>query len=196
MAGKISMFGDILSIHNDPACVLIGSSTHNERVERLWRDVYRDVTSFFVATFKALESEQMLDPVNEVDIFCLHYIFIPCVNQCLHDFQGAWNNHALSTEGNMTPLQLFVEGSRVNHSEDEAQQTSSTPPALIPVPEETECVQIPSNKFEPCNYLSTLLQSSVNPLTQSDDFGKSLYCEAMHKIGQHLQARCSECHLD
>ena len=65
----------------------------------------------------------------------------------------------------MTPLQLSVEGSRVNHSEDGAQQTS-TPPALIPVPEETECVQIPSNKFEPCNYLSTLLQSSVNPLTQ------------------------------
>ena len=51
------------SIHNDPACVLTGSSTYNERVERLWRDVYWDVTSsFVVATFKALESEQMLDP--------------------------------------------------------------------------------------------------------------------------------------
>ena len=36
-------------------------------------------------------------------------------------------------------------------------------------------------------YLSTLLQSSVNPLTQCDDFGKLLYYEAMHNIGQQLQ---------
>ena len=46
----------------------------------------------------------------------MRYIF--CVNKCLRDFQGAWNNHALSTEGNMTPLQLFVKRSCVSHGEE------------------------------------------------------------------------------
>ena len=31
-------------------------------------------------------------------------------------------------------------------------------------------------------YLSTLLQSSVNPLTQCDGFGKLLYYEAMQQL--------------
>lgn len=155
MAGKISMFGDTCCQYTmTQHAYITWSSTHNERVERLWRDVYQDVTSSFVVAFKTLESKQMLNPLNEVDIFCLHYIFIPRVNKCLHDFQGAWNNHALSTEENITPIQLFVEGSCVNHSENEAQHTSSTPPALIPVPEETECMQIPilthATIFPPC----------------------------------------------
>lgn len=80
---NINVWRHMLSIHNDPACVLTWSSTHNERVERLWRDVYRDVTSSFVVEFKTLESKQMLDPLNEVDIFCLHYIFILPVNKWL-----------------------------------------------------------------------------------------------------------------
>ena len=37
---NINVWRHMPSIHNDPACVLTGSSTHNERVERLWRDVY------------------------------------------------------------------------------------------------------------------------------------------------------------
>ena len=32
---NINVWRHMLSIHNDPACVLTGSSTHNERVERL-----------------------------------------------------------------------------------------------------------------------------------------------------------------
>ena len=33
----------IASHNNDLSCVITGSSTHNERVERLWRDVHRCV---------------------------------------------------------------------------------------------------------------------------------------------------------
>ena len=41
---NIDIWRYMLSIHsNDPLCVLTGSSTHNERVERLWRDVNRCV---------------------------------------------------------------------------------------------------------------------------------------------------------
>ena len=33
--------------HQDSAAVITGSSTHNERIERLWRDVFRSVSSLF-----------------------------------------------------------------------------------------------------------------------------------------------------
>ena len=42
----------MLEVHREnESCVLTGSSTHNERVERMWRDVYRCVSSQFVDTF-------------------------------------------------------------------------------------------------------------------------------------------------
>ena len=99
--------------HRNSFCLLTGRSTHNERVERLWRDVTRCVSSSFIDLFNALEADGVLDLCNEVDIFCLHYVFFPRINKSLSDFQGSWNNHPLSTEGNMSPLQLFVEGHRV-----------------------------------------------------------------------------------
>ena len=67
-------------------------------------------------TFNALEVENMLDPLNEVDTYCLHFVFLPrIINKHLADFQSSWNSHTLSTEGNMSPLQLFVEGRSVSN---------------------------------------------------------------------------------
>ena len=63
----------MLSLKNDPSCVLRGRSTHNERVERLWRDVTRCVSTTFIDKFNSLEAEGVLDPMNEVDMFCLHF---------------------------------------------------------------------------------------------------------------------------
>ena len=57
-----------------------------------------------------LESEEILDTLNEVDVFALHYVYLPILNRCLQEFKESWNNHTLSSEGNMTPYQLFIEG--------------------------------------------------------------------------------------
>ena len=43
----------------------------------MWHDITQCVSSFFIAMFGALEAEGLLDPLNEVDIFCLHYVAIP-----------------------------------------------------------------------------------------------------------------------
>lgn len=74
------------AFRNDPSCVNVGSSTHNERIERLWCDVYRCVLQPFAETFRTLESERVLDPLNEVDLFCLHYCFHQRINKCLESF--------------------------------------------------------------------------------------------------------------
>ena len=65
--------------------VVTGSSTHNERIEHLWRDVYRCVGVLFADTFHELE-ETDLEPLNEVNIFCLHYIYLPRINTILDKF--------------------------------------------------------------------------------------------------------------
>lgn len=90
----------MLSLSNNPSSIITGSSVHNERIERMWRDITRCVSSSFIAMFGALEAEGLLDPLNEVDMFCLHFVVIPQINKSLSDFQGGWNSHPLSTEAN------------------------------------------------------------------------------------------------
>ena len=86
---------------------MTGASTHNERIERLWRDVYRCVGVIFHNLFRTMEDEGQLDCLNEVD---MHYAFLPRSNQALDSFTESWNNHPLSTCGNLTPNQLVVQG--------------------------------------------------------------------------------------
>ena len=96
----------ISSHHQDFSTVITGSSVHNERVEQLWRDVHWCVASTFISVFRSLESEEKLDSINKVDLYCFHYVFLPHMNKCLSEFQDSWNHHALSSEGNKSPLQL------------------------------------------------------------------------------------------
>ncbi len=60
--------------HSSSRAVITGPSVHNERIERLWRDVHRCVGVLFSDTFRRLEGEGRLDCLNEVDILCLHYV--------------------------------------------------------------------------------------------------------------------------
>lgn len=88
--------------------VIVGSSVHNQRVERMHRDINDQVINHFYNLFYKLESNFTLNPENLTDLFCLHFTFIPIINQRLHEFMLAHNNHAISTESNFTPLQLFM----------------------------------------------------------------------------------------
>lgn len=78
--------------------VLTGQSVHNQRIERLWRDVHNYVTTFYKNIFYYLESMEMLDPNNEIDLYALHYLFMPRLNKALYLFVMQWNNHPLSSE--------------------------------------------------------------------------------------------------
>lgn len=196
---NVEVWRHMLSRYNDPTHVLTGRSTHNERVERLWRDVTRCVSSSFIDTFNALEAENVLDPVNEIDIFCLHLVFLPRINKCLVDFCGSWNCHPLSTEGNMSPLQLFAEGIGESGVDEGPRQEPDSDPSGASnnsTAQPVESVEVPSNTFVPCTQLLIQLKSSVEPMSQCSDFGKGLYCQSIQLVGQHLQASCSNCHLN
>lgn len=55
---------------------IAGSSVHNLRIERLWRDTFRCVCQFFYSIFYEMEDLGILDPDKDADIFSLHYVFI------------------------------------------------------------------------------------------------------------------------
>ena len=94
----------------DRGSALVGRSVHNQRIERLWRDVYHNVLDIFHGIFMSMEDIGMLDPINEIDLWCLHYCFCNVINRKLKSWVNAWIRHPLSSEQNQTPLQLWVRG--------------------------------------------------------------------------------------
>lgn len=91
---------------------------HNQRIERLWRDVHTQVTSFFYNTFYALEDSGKLDINNQNDMLALHFVYLPEINRRLSLFHSSWNQHTIRTEGNQTPEQLFFTGTLTNSSKN------------------------------------------------------------------------------
>ena len=57
-----------------------------------------------------MEETGVLNIEDEVQLFCLHYVFIPRINNSLREFMTTWNHHPLSTERNRSPLQLWLTG--------------------------------------------------------------------------------------
>ena len=90
--------------------IITGSSVHNCRVERAHRDVYASVLCFYAKLFDEMEKGGILDPLNELHLFCLHYIFLHRINKSLKEFVEQMNQRPVSKEHNMSPLQLWTSG--------------------------------------------------------------------------------------
>ena len=90
--------------------IITGTSVHNQRIERLWRDVNRIVVSRFLNNFLYLENHNVFDPCNELHLYCLHFVYLDLINEALNEFCGEWNNHPLTTQTNFSPQQMWVRG--------------------------------------------------------------------------------------
>ena len=168
--------------------VLTGLSVHNQRIERLWVDVYNYVLDHFRNVFYYLEENHLLDRTDELDLFALHFIFVPRIQSALDDFVSSWNNHPLSSESSNSPLQVWIEGFYRYATNDRTcvrdllDHTSVDWGAygideLGPVPElqTSNNVVVPRSAIELDAVELVLLQESVRPLDNDNDFGISLY---------------------
>ena len=73
-------------------------------------DVFDSVLQLYYRSFYHMEQSQMLDPLNPVHLFCLHYSYLPKINKVLTQSCAGWNNHPMSSCKGKTPLQMFVGG--------------------------------------------------------------------------------------
>lgn len=89
---------------------IAGRSVHNQRIERLWRDVFTGCIHLFYTLFYSLEINGILDPTSSSDLFCLHYVFLPRINHHLDTFREGYSHHRLRSAGNRSPFQLWYGG--------------------------------------------------------------------------------------
>lgn len=66
--------------------IITGSSVHNQRVERLHRDVTAGALRSYKDLLYNMEGSGLFDPVNEIHIFALHFVFQDEINKSLQEF--------------------------------------------------------------------------------------------------------------
>lgn len=86
---------------------ITGPSTRNQRVERSWRECFERCIFVFHSLFCLYEEEGNLN-IESLDLLALHYTYLPVIQNHLNVFLATWNNHAMRTENQMTPQQLFL----------------------------------------------------------------------------------------
>ena len=97
-----------------------GCSVQNQRIERLWGDVFYGCTCYFYELFWYLEIRGCLDVQNPIHLWYsfILFLFQPRIDKLLHRFAAGWNAHPISTSANKTPEQLWILGMVGNRQEE------------------------------------------------------------------------------
>ncbi|XP_063755948.1 uncharacterized protein LOC134875336 isoform X1 [Eleginops maclovinus] len=162
-----------------------GKSVHNQRIERLWRDVWTGVTHIYYDVLHNPEEDGSLDISDNLHLFCAQYTFLPRLKADLAKFSAGWNDHPIRTEGffyyQLWELGMLqhpirepemsqenVAGLQIEHIDWESSvlshDNSANPGVTVP---EIEC-PLKTEDIE-------ALCLAVDPLSHSISFGRDIY---------------------
>lgn len=175
---------------------ITGRSVHNQRIERLWSEVNRIVSKQYKQIFLFMEEEDLLDEQNEIDLFSLHYVYLPRIKRSLEEFVGQWNNHKLSTMRSQSPIQLwntsYTEGLNYLLNEDpnyieNREEYGIDENLLLPTLETENNVIIPASEIGLTSQQLVEIENEVpDPLLEDDNFGITHYL-TVKRIIQNMQ---------
>ena len=176
---------------------IAGSSTHNQRIERLWRDVFRCVLHYFYYVFYAMEDAGIFYLDNPTHMFSLHHVFLPRINQALHEYKEAFNKHGIRTANNWSPNQMWLNGmmnednplahERLDENPNDPQHYGYDPNGPSPFEETNNNVVVPAINFDYPSERTTVALEAIDPLRHSTQMGIDVYVEVLHLV-QNLTA--------
>lgn len=111
--GENVLVRDYMQIQKGPQGFISGRSVHNQRIERLWRDVYERVIVTYHDLFQNMEERGFIDINNDTDLDILRQgmynffilVFLPAINYNLFTFREMHNAHHIYKVG--VPSKLF-----------------------------------------------------------------------------------------
>lgn len=178
--------------------IITGPSVHNQRIERLWRDLFASCIYIYYCVFYFLEESGDLDVSDNVDLFSLHYVFLPRINQHLRIFASSWNDHPIRTVRNKTPNQLWIMGSI-----EEGRSVPNSPCAQLPLQnwddfgidcdgplpdcfQDEGAVIIPDVPTPLSEIDFQDLSTVVSPLQDDDSYGINVYLNARQFVRERI----------
>ena len=165
-----------------------GPSTHNQRIERLWRDVYRCVCHMYYYVFYGMEMSGILNPEYSTHLFALLLFYLPRINHALDKYKEAFNHHAVRTDNNWTPYQMWLNGmmhgrnplahSQLDDDPDDLEYYGYDPQGPSPL-ESNNVAVVPQITLGNNNEeIRSFVLQNLNPLSQSSDMGVEIYVNA------------------
>ena len=125
-----------------------------------------------------------MDVDNETDIFCLHYVYIPRINNALIAHLNAHNNHKISTEASATPSQLFYANNHFRELFVNTHTNVQTSPVQSP---DLSVVTVPTTTCPITDEDYMELQANIDPMKHSSMQGKDIFLEVVDFVGNAMQ---------
>lgn len=109
--GKNLMVGKWMVLHQGGGrgSFIQGRSCHNQRIERMWRDVHATATQDYYSTFRSMEDarDKILERHWPLHLWALHLVFLKMINKTLDGWVAMQNHHPIRTENNRNAVQLM-----------------------------------------------------------------------------------------
>lgn len=161
-----------------------------------WRDVWDGVVNVYYTLFLFMESEVddgglgILDMNNPIHVWSLHYVFLARINRDLQDFRYRWNHHGIRTEGNLSPVQLFLirtmelRNSNLTAIQDMFERVPSRlqPERDNEVTDNGNQVHLPTTVCPLLNQQVQTLQREIDPLGDDSNMGINHYRSVINFI--------------